>query len=156
MLETINQLCLDMGIGGLFLLSISASTILPLGSEWLYLVLLRNHQDLPHQLSILFVATLGNTLGGFINFYLGAFSRKFGNETVQLAEDKTARRFPKVFSFINQHGVKLTFWGWLPWIGDPITYLAGLLRLSLVKFLIYSASGRLLRYFVLLVWLRHY
>ena len=53
--------------GALFIVSLFAASILPFGSEWLFITLLDQGYSF---WTVWWVASLGNTLGGWINYAL--------------------------------------------------------------------------------------
>ena len=57
--------------GGLFILALLAASLLPLGSEWLLLVLLSQQLD---PLALWLVASAGNTLGSVLNYAIGYYA----------------------------------------------------------------------------------
>jgi membrane protein YqaA with SNARE-associated domain len=58
----------------LFLTSFASATLLPGGSEALFIYLLSEHLS---PTLLLAIATLGNTLGSFINYILGKYATDF-------------------------------------------------------------------------------
>jgi membrane protein YqaA with SNARE-associated domain len=132
----------------LFFSALIAATVLPLSSEAV-LTALVYQQHSPFLLWL--VATAGNTLGSCINWYLGKSclhlqSRNwFPVKAEQLA--KAQQEFQK-------YGVLSLLFAWLPIVGDPLTLLAGVMRVEFWKFLILVAIGKGVRYGVViyLVW----
>lgn len=129
----------------LFCSALIAATILPLSSEALLSRLLYQHYS---PLLLWLTATLGNTLGSCINWYLGKWclhlqSKKwFPINTEQLARAQV--RFQK-------YGLVSLLFAWVPIIGDPLTVLAGAMRVTFWKFLLLVSIGKGLRY-AALIW----
>jgi membrane protein YqaA with SNARE-associated domain len=115
-----------------------------MGSE---AVLIYNvHQG--YSLYILFaLAVIGNTLGSYVNYFLGYKGEEYLIRKKMLKEHKIEqyKRF-----FDKYGGVSLLF-SWIPIFGDGFTFIAGILRYSVIKFFIYVFIAKFLRYFVLLV-----
>ncbi|MBF0621216.1 MAG: DedA family protein [Magnetococcales bacterium] len=94
------------------------------------------------------VATLGNLAGSVINWALGRYfigyadRRWFPFSTDQIA--RAQQRF-------QRFGVWSLLLAWVPIIGDPITFIAGLLRVRFPIFLLLTALGKAGRYAVLLL-----
>jgi len=131
------------GYGGLFLASFLAATLLPLGSEVILSLMLL--QGLSPALLVTF-ATAGNVLGSIVNYAIGYWGgtalikRFFSLSDQQLL--KTERRYRK-------YGVFSLLFAWVPVIGDPLTVIAGLLRIPIVWFFTLVLIGKLSRYLII-------
>ena len=130
---------------GLFTAAFVAATLVPTASEVGVVALsLQNGADL---WLIWAVATAGNTLGAFINWLLGRFCYHwrdrhwFPFRPAQL--ERAADRF-------QHYGVWSLLFAWLPIVGDPLTFVAGLLRTPPVIFLALTGIGKGARYAVLI------
>ena len=95
---------------------------------------------------LLIVATLGNTLGATVNWALGRFIERFRDRGWFPADSKQLERAQAWF---GRYGVWSLLLAWLPVIGEPLTVLAGTMRVHIVPFLILVAAGKGLRYVVL-------
>jgi len=116
---------------GLFAASFVAATLFPLPSEAaLYAYLQANPAD---TILAVTVATVGNTLGGMTSYALGRFfpQRKMNQ---------------KAESWIRRFGAPVTFFAWLPIVGDALCVAAGWLRIHWAAALAFMAAGRLARY----------
>ncbi len=134
------NILLDHGLLALFLLSLLAATLLPLGSEWLLISLIL--QDVPAP-QVVAVATLGNVLGAFITYGIGVwgsgfFMRKF----LRVDEKQTAR----AMELYQRYGPVSLFFAWLPIVGDPLCLVAGILRLQPLLFFFPVFVGKFGRY----------
>lgn len=124
-----------------------SATLLPGSSEALLLYLLQNEVlSLPY---LWLAATSGNVLGSVVNWGLGRYGYHL----------RHYRFFPVSEVQLEKARVKFSRWGaaslllaWLPIIGDPLTLLAGLLRVRFGLFLLLVTLGKGLRY-GLLLWL---
>ena len=126
----------------LFTLSFLAATILPLSSE-LTLVGLLNTNDY-NVLALLGSASLGNILGSIFNWLLGFYLLKHMNK----------KWFPFKKNQINsasnwfqKFGIWSLLFAWVPMIGDPLTLMAGILKVKFFLFLILVSIGKISRYF---------
>ena len=133
----------EFGYIGLFFASFLAATILPLSSEVILSFLLLNNLNPTILVS---VATFGNVLGSFVNYSIGVwgsifFVRKF----LKISEDE----FFKVKQRFQKYGVFSLFFAWVPVIGDPLTVVAGVLKINLLIFFIMITSGKLIRYVII-------
>jgi membrane protein YqaA with SNARE-associated domain len=130
------------GYIALFMLSFLASTMLPLGSEWLLVMMLVNGYE---PLSTVAIATTGNYLGAVTTWMIGMYGGRWLIERVlrvSPAEQERAR------NRYRRYGVYSLFFSWLPVIGDPLCLVAGMLRVNFGLFSILVASGKLARYAV--------
>jgi membrane protein YqaA with SNARE-associated domain len=128
------------GYPALFLLSFLASTILPLGSEWLLAALVVKGMD--PVLSVA-VATLGNTLGACTTFGIGLYGAPLLFERVLRISDESRGKAEKLF---RKYGLWSLLFSWLPLVGDPLCLVAGVLRVRFRIFLVLVLAGKLARY----------
>lgn len=130
---------------GLFFAALIAATLLPTSSEAVLAALLAQGDITPALLVT--VAAVGNTLGSAINWALGRFllhyreRRWFPVKAAQL--DKATRHY-------QRWGDWSLLLAWVPVIGDPLTFVAGVLRVPFWRFLLLVATGKTARY--LAVW----
>jgi membrane protein YqaA with SNARE-associated domain len=120
-----------MELLALFLTSFAAATLIPMPSEaalWGYLML---HPD--DAALAVGVATVGNTLGGMTTYLIGRFvPQKEMNE--------------KILAKLKKYGAPLTFFAWLPIVGDALCAAAGWLRIRWWAALAFMTAGRFARY----------
>lgn len=120
-METLTQILVDWGYGGLFVAAAIAGSVVPFSSEAVLAVLLGMGAD---PLGCLAAASAGNTLGGMTCYWIGTLGRtewiaKLGVSTRQLAR---ARKF------MAGRGAMMGFFGFLPVIGEAIAVMLGLMR----------------------------
>ena len=127
----------------LFTVSFLAATLLPLGSEALLVY------DISQNYSLLLLwgfATVGNTLGSMVNYWLGlkgeAYLERKGHVSVE--------KMKKARGFFAKYGGWSLLLSWVPIIGDPLTFIAGVLRYNFKWFslIVFVAKG--LRYAVII------
>ncbi|MCP4020689.1 MAG: DedA family protein [Desulfobacteraceae bacterium] len=125
---------------GLLAASFLAATVLPFSSEVILGTLLLNGYS---PVSLVFIATIGNVAGAVVNYVLGVAGAVVVLKKIFRVsqQDLTGaqRRFVK-------YGMPCLIFSWLPVIGDPLTVMAGLLRVNFFGFLILVTIGKLLRY----------
>ncbi len=135
----------DLGYLGLFAASFLAATILPLSSEVVLSVLLVNGL-LP--IALVAVATVGNVLGSLTNYGLGYWAGpKVANKWLKISEEEFIRAEQR----FKKYGLISLCFAWVPVVGDPITVVAGVLRIRLLWFVLLVTAGKLLRYIVISV-----
>lgn len=120
----------------MFFISLISATLIPMGSE--ALLLYKLSLDLNIYLLLLF-ATLGNSLGSIINYFLGLKGEEYLINK-NIIKDKSILKGKKYF---DKYGAYCILLSWVPIIGDPITFVAGILKFDLKKFilLIFIAKG---------------
>ncbi|AFL69566.1 YqaA family protein [Sulfurospirillum barnesii] len=128
-----------MGFFTLFLSSFASATLLPGGSEALLLYLLNEHFN-PY--ALLASATLGNTLGSFLNYFLGKYATNFCLRKGYMKE----KHLSKATLLFEKYGAWSLLFAWLPLIGDPLTFVAGIVRYVWWKFLMIVCFAKLSRY----------
>lgn len=133
----------ELGYFGLFIAAFLAATILPLSSEIVLGALMLGGLS---PTALITIATTGNVLGSLTNYALGYWvSLKVLKRWLKISEEELVhaeRRFVKYGQF------SLLF-AWVPIIGDPLTVLAGALRIRLWLFIILVAAGKLMRYVII-------
>ena len=122
----------EAGLAGLFLASFLSATLLPGGSEAVLFAVIRLHPE--QTLPALLLATLGNTLGGMVTYYMGHLLPQ------HLAPEKSA--------LAGRHGAPILLLAWAPIIGDALCAAAGWLRLPPLACAAWMAAGKAARYVV--------
>lgn len=131
---------------GLGLSAFLAATILPFSSEAVLAALSVGSDKDPWLLWL--VASTANTLGSMVNWGLGRYCLRF-----------TERRwFPLSKNAMNAAGQRFRRWGqwslllaWLPVIGDPLTFAAGVMRTNWWPTLALVGFGKAARYAVVIL-----
>lgn len=132
----------EFGYIGLFLASFLAATILPLSSEVVLSFLLLNGFN---PTLVVSVATVGNVLGSCVNYGAGFWGSLFLIKTLlRIPEDD----FLKAKQRYKKYGAFSLFFAWVPVIGDPLTVIAGVLKVNIGLFLAIVTSGKLIRYII--------
>jgi len=131
----------------LFFISFLSATILPLGSEVYFLHLLNSQFYLP---ILLLFATLGNTLGSVVNYFIGIKGEEYLEEKKYIKKESGL----KYKYYFEKFGGYLLLLSWVPIVGDPITLIAGALKYNFKRFLILVLFAKFVRYlFVALTFL---
>jgi len=132
----------ELGYLGLFISSFLAATILPLSSEVVLSALLLN--DLS-PVTLVAVATTGNVLGSLANYALGYWvSLELVKKWLKISDSQ----FVQAEQRFVKYGIFSLCFAWVPIIGDPLTLIAGVLRIRLLWFVILVTIGKLMRYLV--------
>lgn len=128
----------EFGLSTLFIVAFISATLLPLGSEPALFGLLKLNPDLFWP--ALLVATVGNTLGGMVDWGMGYAAREAHDHYSK------SRSHLKALDYLEKLGPKACLLAWLPVVGDPLCAVAGWLELPLWPCTFYMAIGKFLRY----------
>jgi len=132
--------------GGLFLAALVAATLLPAQSE---LVLAGLSASGAYDAGLLLaVATAGNVLGSAINWALGRYLMHFQDRKWFPV---SPRQVEKATAWYRRFGVWSLLFAWLPLVGDPLTLVAGILRVDWRVFLALVTVGKAGRYVAVMV-----
>ena len=129
----------------LFIISFLAATILPLSSELVLSTMLLT--DSFDKYLLLVVASFGNILGSSVNWYLG--------KKILIFKDKkwfpvNERQIAKGEIYFKKYGIWSLLLAWVPIIGDPLTIVAGILRVKFFTFLLLISISKISRYIFLI------
>ncbi len=136
------QWLLEHGYPALFLLSFLASTLVPLGSEWLLAVLLINGLD---PSIVVAVATVGNSCGALTTYAIGLWGGPFLVQRVLRFSPESQQRSEYYFT---RYGSWTLLFSWVPILGDPLCLVGGVLRTGFWRFIILVSVGKFIRYLV--------
>ncbi|MDP2217852.1 MAG: YqaA family protein [Methanolobus sp.] len=127
----------------LFITSFLASTVLPMGSEALVVLLIKSDHNF---YAVVLLATIGNYLGACTTYYLGLKGRSGVIEKYMSISKKDLEKADRWFTRYGSYALLFT---WLPLAGDAITAMGGLLKLDFRIFSFYVFIGKFARYLVL-------
>ncbi len=135
------------GLSTVFVVAFVSATLLPLGSEAAVYGLLVLNPSLfwPTML----VATVGNTLGGAVSWWMGLGAHK------AVEKMRKDRAESQALAWLQRFGPKACFLSFLPAVGDPLCAVAGWLKMPFVPCVAWMAAGKFLRYVTmtaLLLW----
>jgi membrane protein YqaA with SNARE-associated domain len=129
---------------GLFLTALVAATILPAQSEAALVgLLLAGGQP---AWALVAVASLGNVLGSVLNWLLGRGIERWRDRPWFPARGADLDR---AAAWYHRWGRWSLLLAWAPFIGDPLTVVAGILREPLPVFLVLVTLAKVGRYLVL-------
>lgn len=130
------------GYPALFILSFLASTLLPVGSEWLLALMLVKGYPVATTVA---TATTGNCLGAITTWMIGMYG---GEWLIGRVLRISPPELEKARGYYQKYGIFSLFFSWLPIIGDPLCLIAGIMRINFWPFLLLVSSGKLIRYLV--------
>lgn len=126
------------GLSTVFIVSFISATLVPLGSEPVVMGVIQLN---PTQFwPVILVATVGNTLGGALDWWLG-----LGAHTV-VDKYRHSSTHTRALEWLEKLGPKACLLAWLPIVGDPLCAVAGWLKLPFWPCLAYMAIGKFARY----------
>ena len=125
----------------LFLSAFLAATLIPAQSELGlgYLVINTDYS----MVVLVTVASIGNTTGATINWFIG---RGVAKSVVRSEKMKESKRYWTVINWYKKYGQWTLLLSWAPFIGDPITVIAGIFKVPLKTFLLIVALAKTSRY----------
>jgi membrane protein YqaA with SNARE-associated domain len=121
-----------------------SATLLPFGSELVLAGLLSQGYPV---VMLWGIATVFNTLGSVVNWYLGTELLKFQHKNWFMFKPA---QISQASSSFQRWGLPSLLLAWLPVIGDPLTLIAGVLRVPLLWFVVLVGLGKGLRYAVVI------
>jgi membrane protein YqaA with SNARE-associated domain len=134
----------ELSLWGLFISSLLSATLLPGGSEFVLLGVIKLHPEL--QWAALSIGTLGNTLGGMITFGMGwLLPQKQRDNPVAGRPAPQLKHIEK----LQRYGTPALLLAWAPIIGDALCLAAGWLRLNVWQAALFMAIGKFLRYYLI-------
>lgn len=129
----------------LFISAFLAATILPAASEVLLGTMATSGRFEPWLL--IAVASMGNTLGSCVNWGLGRYCLHWQDRKWFPVKPDQLERATVWF---NKWGVWSLLLAFMPIIGDPLTLIAGVLRVRFWLFLVLVAISKTGRYLIVL------
>ena len=122
------------------------ATIIPFASEAYFVTLILLNK---YNIWFLFIsASLGNILGSVINWILGYYTKYL---IIKKWFPITQKKIDKASVLFSKYGKWSLLLGWVPFIGDPITFVAGTLRYSFLPFLLLVSIGKIGRYIIVYI-----
>ncbi|WP_432459715.1 MULTISPECIES: YqaA family protein [unclassified Agarivorans] len=130
----------------LFFSAFSSATLLPGSSELVFSTLLLQYPQ--RWLSLLVVASVGNTLGSLFSFAMGW--GLMASLKQRLVGPPNLARQAKVKFWLNKYGPWSLLLSWVPLVGDLLCLLAGAAKLSVWQCAIAMLIGKTARYGLIL------
>lgn len=130
------------GYTTLFVWSILASTIIPIGSEGVMAVLVAKKYNL---IGIAFVTAIGNLLGGCLCYWMGSVGR---HDVLEKYFNITEVRLTKYEAIFNKWGVIALLFSWIPLVGDVLIICSGILKYNFRHFIGYVFVGKFARHLI--------
>ena len=132
----------SLGLVGLFLATFLSATILPFSSEAILLFFLTKGVDPTICLSI---STLGNSLGGASNYFIGRLGNPLWLKRIGVKENTIAKNE----KWVIKYGSPIAFFSWIPFLGDPLLVVLGYFRSNPTSTFLWMVIGKFLRYLLM-------
>lgn len=129
------------GLTTVFVVALVSATLLPMGSEFAVYGLVKLSPELFWPTMV--VATLGNTMGGAITWWMG-----YGAESLYERLQKKKGLQLRALQWLQRFGARACLLSWLPIVGDPLCAIAGWLKLPFWPCVGYMAVGKFLRFVI--------
>ena len=132
----------QLGYLGLFLASFLAATVLPFGSEVVFGGVIAAGLNV---WTCIIIATVGNSLGGMTCYWMGSFGKV---EWVEKYMKIKRSRIEKMQNWLHGKGAAMSFFVFLPGVGDIIAVALGFMRANPWLVLLFMTLGKFGRYVV--------
>lgn len=133
----------SIGLPAVGIVSFVSATLIPMGSEPTVFAYIKAAPDMFW--ATIIVATIGNTLGGMLNWWMGKSAKQAKERLTGLSD----RKKTWITSLLYRFGPKTLLLSWLPAVGDPMCLFAGWAMLPWRSCLAYMMLGKLIRYLVI-------
>jgi len=131
-----------LGPGGypaLFIFNVLTDTLIP-GSPEVSAIAVWT-ASLPVVPSII-VMTAGNFVGNMINYWIGYSGMNLAHKYFPINKERLGR----AERWFDRFGGVALLFSWLPIVGDPLTFVPGIVRYNFAKFTAYVLTGKIIRY----------
>ena len=133
---------IGLGYLGLFIASFLAATVVPFSSEVVFSAMVFGGLD---AWKCVFVATLGNWLGGMTCYYIGRLGKiEWIEKYLRIKKEKMEKFMGK----LHRYGDWFAFFSFLPGIGDVIAVASGYFRCRWWVVALSMLLGKFARYIV--------
>ena len=149
-MDALVDILVTYGLPGMFVSAFLAGSILPFSSELVMAGLQLAGAD-PWGLVVW--GTLGNTLGGLLNYGIGRLGRE---EWITRYAKVSPERLERGRRWVHRYGAWAGLLSWLPVVGELITVAMGYLRVNWATSLLAILVGKGLRYYVVVFLFSYY
>jgi membrane protein YqaA with SNARE-associated domain len=144
-MDALVNILISYGSIGMFISAFLAGSILPFSSEAVMVGLAALGVN-PWELVIW--GTLGNVLGGMLNYAIGRLGKI---EWVEKYLHVKKKEMDKAVKFVSNKGAWMGFFAFLPVIGEAITVTLGFMRSNVYITTLSVTLGKFLRYALLVL-----
>jgi membrane protein YqaA with SNARE-associated domain len=146
------QFATDYGYIGLFIISFIAATLIAAPSDVLAAIMPQMGYD---PVNVFLVAASAGILGNLLNYYIGRygytfFLTRFFKANPEKQTRRTDRWLNHAENFYERYGVWTLLLSGTPFIGDPLTTVAGAFRVNLFIFIVLVMIGKIIKFTIML------
>ena len=142
-MDAIHQFLIDWGYVGMFLSALIAGTVVPFSSEAVLVALISMGLN---PIGCILAATAGNMIGGMTCYWLGSLGNMLWIEKYFGVNKKKLERAER---FVKGRGAWMAFFMFIPFLGEAIGVVLGLMRANVWITAIAMFLGKSFRYIAL-------
>ena len=142
-MDAILQFLIDWGYVGMFLSALIAGTVVPFSSEAVLVALISMGLN---PIGCILTATAGNMIGGMTCYWLGSLGNMLWIEKYFGVNKKKLERAER---FVKGRGAWMAFFMFIPFLGEAIGVVLGLMRANAWITAIAMFLGKSFRYIAL-------
>lgn len=139
-MDAILQFLIDWGYVGMFLSALIAGTVVPFSSEAVLVALISMGLN---PIGCILAATAGNMIGGMTCYWLGSLGNMLWIEKYFGVNKKKLERAER---FVKGRGAWMAFFMFIPFLGEAIGVVLGLMRANVWITAIAMFLGKSFRY----------
>ena len=139
-MDAILQFLIDWGYVGMFLSALIAGTVVPFSSEAVLVALISMGLN---PIGCILTATAGNMIGGMTCYWLGSLGNMLWIEKYFGVNKKKLERAER---FVKGRGAWMAFFMFIPFLGEAIGVVLGLMRANVWITAIAMFLGKSFRY----------
>ncbi|MAG28889.1 hypothetical protein CL632_01960 [bacterium] len=128
------------GYVGLFLFGAVATTLIPLSPEVVAVAVWKAGMPI---IPTIIVLSIGNYAGNVLNYWMGRLGEFWILEKYFRIKKE---RLDRAHKWFDKFGPPILLFSWLPIVGDPLTFVPGIVKYDFWKFSIYVIIGKVIRY----------
>lgn len=142
-MDAILQFLIDWGYLGLFLSALIAGTIVPFSSEAVLAACISMGLN---PICCILAATAGNMIGGITCYWLGTLGNM---QWIEKYFGVNPQKIKRAERFVHGRGAWTAFFTFIPFLGEAIGVVLGLMHANIWITLIAMFLGKLLRYIII-------
>jgi membrane protein YqaA with SNARE-associated domain len=139
-MELLSSLAQTPSLPLLFTVSFLAATVLPLGSEWLLVLMIS--QGFSSSEAVI-AASIGNYLGSCTTYMIGLYGSGYIIQKILRIDATQLGRAEKLYEKYGSWSLVLS---WFPVVGDPLCLVAGVFKVHWLRFSLLVFLGKFSRY----------
>jgi len=124
----------------LFVASFLSASIFPLVSDPMVVYMVIHKYG---SITIILAATIGSFIGSVTTYFIGFWGREKLIEKYVKVDEKKMAEYKKKF---EKYGAPALLFTWIPFAGDALVAVSGLLEINFIEFSLYTFLGKLIRF----------